>query len=54
MSKLISFYGKVTCLVDEGKDVDVVYLNFTKAFDTVFLYWRSWLLVAWVGALFTG
>ncbi|GAB0188523.1 mitochondrial enolase superfamily member 1 [Grus japonensis] len=29
------FYDKVTCLVDEGKAVHVVYLNFSKAFDTV-------------------
>ncbi|KAK4806969.1 hypothetical protein QYF61_027336 [Mycteria americana] len=32
---LISFYDKVTRLVDEGKAVDVVYLDFSKAFDTV-------------------
>ncbi|KAK4831875.1 LOW QUALITY PROTEIN: hypothetical protein QYF61_019887, partial [Mycteria americana] len=32
---LISFYDKVTLLVDEGKAVDVVYLDFSKAFDTV-------------------
>ncbi|KAK4826428.1 LOW QUALITY PROTEIN: hypothetical protein QYF61_008961 [Mycteria americana] len=31
----ISFYDKVTCLVDEGEAVDVVYLDFSKAFDTV-------------------
>ncbi|PKU47247.1 rna-directed dna polymerase from mobile element jockey-like [Limosa lapponica baueri] len=31
----ISFYDKVTRLVDEGKAVDVVYLDFSKAFDTV-------------------
>ncbi|KAK4830738.1 hypothetical protein QYF61_013188 [Mycteria americana] len=31
----ISFYDKVTHLVDEGKAVDVVYLDFSKAFDTV-------------------
>jgi len=31
----ISFYDKVTCLVDEGKAVDVVYLDFSKAFDTI-------------------
>jgi len=32
---LISFYDKATCLVDEGKAADVVYLDFSKAFDTV-------------------
>ena len=32
---LISFYDWVTKLVDEGKAVDVVYLDFSKAFDTV-------------------
>ena len=34
-TNLISFYDKVICLVDEGKAVDVVYLDFSKAFDTV-------------------
>ncbi|GAB0177394.1 mitochondrial enolase superfamily member 1 [Grus japonensis] len=32
---LISFHDKVTCLMDEGKAVDVIYLDFSKAFDTV-------------------
>ena len=32
---LISFCDLVTRLVDEGKAVDVVYLDFSKAFDTV-------------------
>uniref|UniRef100_A0A8C3J7D3 receptor protein-tyrosine kinase n=1 Tax=Calidris pygmaea TaxID=425635 RepID=A0A8C3J7D3_9CHAR len=32
---LISFYDEVTHLVNEGKAVDVVYLDFSKAFDTV-------------------
>ncbi|KAK4826424.1 hypothetical protein QYF61_008957 [Mycteria americana] len=31
----MSFYDKVTHLVDEGKAVDVVHLDFSKAFDTV-------------------
>jgi len=34
LTNLISFYGQVTHLVDEGKAVDVVYLDFSKAFDT--------------------
>ena len=35
MTNLISFYDLVTCLVDEGKAVVLVYLDFSKAFDTV-------------------
>uniref|UniRef100_A0A8C3D114 Reverse transcriptase domain-containing protein n=1 Tax=Cairina moschata TaxID=8855 RepID=A0A8C3D114_CAIMO len=34
LMNLIS-YEKVTCLVDEGKSVDVVYFDFSKAFDAV-------------------
>lgn len=32
---LISFYGGATSWVDEGSAVDIVYLNFSKGFDTV-------------------
>jgi len=35
LTNLISSYDQVTCLEDEGKAVDVVYLDFSKAFDTV-------------------
>ncbi|KAK4816533.1 hypothetical protein QYF61_017734 [Mycteria americana] len=35
LTNLMSFYDKVARLMDEGKAVDVVYLDFSKAFDTV-------------------
>jgi len=35
LTSLISFYDRVTHLVEEGKAVDVVYLDFSKTFDTV-------------------
>ena len=34
-TNLILFYDKVTRMVNEGKAVDVVNLDFSKAFDTV-------------------
>ena len=34
LTNLISFYDWVTRLVDWGKAVDVVYLDFSKALDT--------------------
>ncbi|KAK4822040.1 hypothetical protein QYF61_006953 [Mycteria americana] len=39
LTNLISFYDKVIRLMDEGKAVDVVYLDFSKAFDMV----KNWL-----------
>ncbi|KAK4818051.1 LOW QUALITY PROTEIN: hypothetical protein QYF61_004578 [Mycteria americana] len=35
LTNLISLYDQVTCLVDEGKAVDVTYLDFSKDFDTI-------------------
>jgi len=35
LTNLIFFYDQLTCLMDEGGAVDVVYLDFSKAFDTV-------------------
>ncbi|RMC20740.1 hypothetical protein DUI87_01592 [Hirundo rustica rustica] len=35
LTNLITFYGQVTHLVDAGKALDIVYLDFSKAFDTV-------------------
>ncbi|GAB0178470.1 hypothetical protein GRJ2_000312300 [Grus japonensis] len=35
LTNLISLYNKVTHFVDEGKAVDVIYPDFSKAFDTV-------------------
>ena len=32
---LIPCYDQVTCLVYEGKAVDIIHLDFSKAFDTV-------------------
>ncbi|XP_074998798.1 TBC1 domain family member 7 isoform X1 [Calonectris borealis] len=35
LTNLISFYDKMARLVDEGKALDVVYLDFSKAFDSI-------------------
>jgi len=35
LTNLIDFYGGMSSWIDEGRAMDVVYLDFSKAFDTV-------------------
>jgi len=35
LTNLISCYDQVTCLVEETKAVEIIYLDFSKAVDTV-------------------
>ena len=35
MTNLVEFFENITCAVDNGEPVDVVYLDFQKAFDKV-------------------
>lgn len=35
MTNLITFYDQVIHLMDEGKAVDIAYLDFSKVFDSI-------------------
>jgi len=35
LTNLVSFYDQVNCLMGRGKAVDVIYLDFSKAFDNI-------------------
>jgi len=56
LTNLISCYGRVTLLVDEGKAVDVIYVDFCKAFDSVShsILLEKLQAMAGTGVLFTG
>jgi len=55
-TNLIFFYDQLNRVVDEGKAVDVIYLAFRKAFDTVptASSCRNWLPMVWMSVLFSG
>ena len=52
LTDLISFYDKVTHLMDEGKALQTLVKPLTPS--PTALFWKKWLLMAWTGVLYTG
>ncbi|KAJ7414954.1 RNA-directed DNA polymerase from mobile element jockey-like [Pitangus sulphuratus] len=49
LSSLISFYDKVTHLTDQGKPIDVIFLDFSKVFDTLTgSFWVKYPAHSWI------
>lgn len=56
LTNLTSFNNRMMCSIDEGKAVNVLYIDFVKhltLFPTSFR-WRSWQAVALTGIFFAG
>jgi len=56
LTNLISFHDQVTHLVDEDKAMDIIYLDFSKVFDTVphSMLLEKLAAHVWMGVLFAG
>ncbi len=59
LSNLLAFEEAVTRMIDESHTVDVIYLDFAKAFDSVnhrflFSFGLGDVVVSWIEAYFSG
>jgi len=53
LTNLISIYDEQTCLVNEGKAIHVIYLDFSTVFYRILLE-KLWQPMAWTGEIFAG